>query len=109
MKNLILQYYIPYESFDADMGGVEMPDWAKAGSENIKKYAEYCGAEYMLCHDRYFERLDPRLDSLRMHYDEQFDKYDNVLKLDLANQKKFGEGLKDGVDSIKIELENHME
>ena len=54
MKNLILQYYIPYESFDADMGGVEMPDWAKAGSENIQKYAEYCGAEYMLCHDRYF-------------------------------------------------------
>ncbi len=83
MKNLILQYYIPYESFDADMGGVEMPDWAKAGSENIQKYADHCGAEYMLCHDRYFEHLDPRLDSLRMHYDKQFDEYDNVLKLDL--------------------------
>ena len=83
MKNLILQYYIPYESFDADMGGVELPDWAKAGSENAKKYAEYCGADYLLLHDRYFEHLDPRLDSIRMHYDPQFDQYDNVMKMDL--------------------------
>ena len=30
MKNLLLQYYIPYESFDADLGGMELPDWAKA-------------------------------------------------------------------------------
>lgn len=83
MKNLLLQYYIPYESFDADMGGVEMPDWAKAGSENAQLYAEYCEAEYMLSHDRYFEHLDPRLDSLRIFYDPQFDEYDNILTLDL--------------------------
>lgn len=83
MKNLILQYYIPYESFDADMGGIEMPDWAKAGSENAQKYAEHCGADYLLLHDRYFEHLDPRLDSIRMHYDPQFDQYDNVMKMDL--------------------------
>jgi len=82
-KNLILQYYIPYESFDADLGGIDMPDWAKAGSENAQKYAEYCGADYLLLHDRYFEHLDPRLDSIRMHHDPQFDQYDNVMKMDL--------------------------
>ena len=83
MKNLLLQYYIPYESFDADMGGVDLPVWAKAGSECAKKYAEHCSAEYMLLHDRYFEHLDPRLDSLRIVYDSQFEEYDNVLVLDL--------------------------
>lgn len=83
MNNLILQYYIPYESFDADMGGVEMPDWAKAGSECAEMYAEHCGAEYMLLHDRYFEHLDPRLDSTRIFYDKQFELYDNILVLDL--------------------------
>ena len=60
-----------------------MPDWAKAGSENAQKYAEYCGADYLLLHDRYFEHLDPRLDSIRMHHDPQFDQYDNVMKMDL--------------------------
>ena len=47
MKNLLLQYYIPYESFDADLGGVEMPDWAKAGSECAQMYANQWDAEYL--------------------------------------------------------------
>lgn len=83
MKNLIFQYYIPYESFDADMGGVEMPDWAKAGSANAQKYAEHCGAEYVLSHNRFFPTLDPRLDSLQIFYDPKFEKYNNILTLDL--------------------------
>lgn len=83
MKNLLLQYYIPYESFDADMGGAEMPDWAIAGSACAKAYAEHCGAEYKLEQTRYFEHLDPRLDSLRIFYDEQFKQYNNILTLDL--------------------------
>ena len=83
MKNLLLQYYIPYESFDADLGGVELPDWAKAGSECAQMYAKFCGAEYKLANDRYFEHLDPRLDSLRIFYDPQYEEYDNILTLDL--------------------------
>ena len=47
MKNLIFQYYIPYESFDADMGGKQMPEWAHAGSRSAKAYAEECDAEYI--------------------------------------------------------------
>ena len=38
MKNLIYQYYIPYEAGDADIGGVNMPDWAAAGSRSAKAY-----------------------------------------------------------------------
>lgn len=83
MKNLIFQYYIPYESFDADMGGKQMPEWAHAGSRSAKAYAEECNAHYVLSHDRFFQHLDPRLDSLRLVYDSFFDDYDNVLCLDL--------------------------
>jgi len=83
MKNLIYQYYIPYESFDADMGGVKMPDWAIAGSECAQAYANKVGAEYFLNHDRYFNHLDPRLDSLSLFYDPRFEEYDNILTLDL--------------------------
>ena len=35
--NLVFQYYMPYEANDAHLGGVQMPDWAKAGSESAKK------------------------------------------------------------------------
>tara|TARA_R110000868_G_scaffold30953_3_gene113859 strand:+ start:7489 stop:8271 length:783 start_codon:yes stop_codon:yes gene_type:complete len=83
IANLIYQYYIPYESFDADIGGAEMPDWAKAGSRSAKAYADIVGAEYMLSHDRYFGHLDPRLDSLRIIHDPYFDKFDKILVLDL--------------------------
>jgi hypothetical protein len=54
MKNLVYHYYIPYESFDADMGGLEMPDWALAGSRSAHAYSKFCNAEYMLDHERYF-------------------------------------------------------
>jgi hypothetical protein len=83
MKNLVFQYYIPYEMNDADMGGVELPEWAKAGSRSAKAYADICGAEYVLDHDRYFEHIDPRLDSTKIIFDEKWDEYDNILSIDL--------------------------
>ncbi len=83
MKNLVYHYYIPYESFDADMGGVKMPDWAHAGSRSAQAYAKFCDAEYMLDHERYFEHLDPRLDSIKIIYDEKYDEYDYILSIDL--------------------------
>ena len=81
--NLVFQYYMPYEANDAHLGGVEIPSWAKAGSKSAKQYAEQCGAEYMLNHDRYFKHLDPRLDALKVIYDPQYDKYDKILSVDL--------------------------
>lgn len=95
MKNLIFQYYIPYEANDSHKGGVNLPDWAKAGSESAKLYAKKTGAEYMLSHDRYFPHLDPRLDSLRLIYDELFDKYDKILSIDLDILLKTDENIFD--------------
>lgn len=83
MKNLVFQYYIPYEMNDADMGGVELPEWAKAGSRSAQAYADICKAEYVLDHDRYFEHIDPRLDSTKIIFDEKWDEYDNILSIDL--------------------------
>lgn len=83
MKNLIFQYYIPYEANDSHKGGIDLPTWAKVGSKSAKKYAEKTGAEYILSHDRHFPHLDPRLDSLRLIYDKSFDEYDKILAIDL--------------------------
>ena len=83
MKNLVFQYYIPYESFDADMGGIRLPEWAHAGSRSAKAYADYCGAEYELSHDRFFNQIDPRLDSIKIVFDEKYDEYDYILSIDL--------------------------
>lgn len=83
MTNLIFQYYVPYEANDAYIGGVNMPDWAMAGSKSAKAYSKLCGAEYLLAQDRYFKHLDPRLDALRIVYDPLFDNYDKILSIDL--------------------------
>ena len=73
MKNLVFQYYIPYESFDADMGGIRLPEWAHAGSRSAKAYADYCDAEYELSHNRFFDQIDPRLDSIKIVFDKKYD------------------------------------
>ena len=83
MKNLVYQYYIPYEMNDKDMGGVDLPEWAHAGKRSAQTYAKHCGAEYMLDHTRYFEHIDPRLDSIKIVFDPKFDKYDTILSMDL--------------------------
>lgn len=83
MKNLVFQYYIPYESFDADIGGVRLPEWAHAGSRSAKAYADYCGAEYKLSQERFFDQIDPRLDSIKIIFDERYDQYDHILSIDL--------------------------
>ena len=68
---------------DKDMGGVELPEWAKAGSRSAQAYAKICGAEYVLDHERYFEHIDPRLDSTKIIFDDKWDEYDNILSIDL--------------------------
>lgn len=83
MNNLVFQYYIPYEMGDKDLGGIDMPDWANAGKRSAQEYAKICGAEYMLDHSRYFKHIDPRLDSTKVIFDPQFDKYDMILSMDL--------------------------
>lgn len=83
MKNLIFQYYIPYEGNDSRLGGQSMPKWAVKGMESAQKYAKGVGADYLMVHDKYFPELDPRLETLRIHHDPYFEKYDKVLALDV--------------------------
>ena len=83
MKNLIFQYYIPYEGNDSRLGGQSMPKWAVKGMESAQKYAKAVGADYLMVHDKYFPELDPRLETLRIHHDPYFEKYDKVLALDV--------------------------
>tara|TARA_Y100000816_G_scaffold11373_1_gene7453 strand:- start:5004 stop:5759 length:756 start_codon:yes stop_codon:yes gene_type:complete len=86
-NNLIFQYYLPYEANDSYIGGNELPKWAKAGSDSAYMYSQNCKADYFLMQgsttDRYFKHLDPRLEALRVIYDDHFDKYDKVLSIDL--------------------------
>lgn len=93
--NLIFQYYIPYEANDVRKGGATIPNWAKAGSRSAQEYAEKTGAEYMLSQERHFPHLDPRLDSLRLIYDESYDKYDKILCIDLDILLKTDENIFD--------------
>ena len=65
------------------MGGIKLPEWAHAGSRSAKAYADYCGAEYELSHDRFFDQIDPRLDSIKIVFDEKYDEYDHILSIDL--------------------------
>ena len=65
------------------MGGIRLPEWAHAGSRSAKAYADYCGAEYELSHDRFFDQIDPRLDSIKIVFDKKYDEYDYILSIDL--------------------------
>jgi hypothetical protein len=83
MRNLIYQYYIPYEANDKKLGGKDMPLWAQKGMKSAQKYANHVGAEYIFLQDKFFPDLDPRLETTRIHYDTQFEQYDHILVLDL--------------------------
>ena len=75
MKNLIYQYW----------DGNILPG-VKAGSENMKKYAERIGAEYLFEHNpRFVKNLgtySPHYGAFKPIYDESFYEYDNVLFTD---------------------------
>ena len=74
-KNLIYQYW----------DGNILPG-VKAGSENMKKYAERIGADYLFeLNPRFVTNLggfSPHYGSFKPIYDESFHVYDNVLYAD---------------------------
>ena len=82
-RNLVYQYYIPYQGNDKDMGSERMPKWAQVGSFNAHWYAYKNNAEYMLRTDRVYPHLDPRLESTRIIFDSEFDQYDTIISMDL--------------------------
>lgn len=83
--NLIYQYFIPYQGVDAKYndGAIGLPNWAKIGMESAKKYANSIGAEYMFSDEIYMNSTLNVFESLRIVFDESFDKYDNILVLDI--------------------------
>ena len=85
-----------------------MPEWAQAGSRSAQHYAKYVGAEYMLRHDRYFQHLDPRLDSIRIMYDEQFDEYDWILTMDLDMLVGTPENIFDSVPECDVAMVHEL-
>ena len=71
-KNIILQHYT------GELGELE-----KLSQENIKKYAEFCGAEYQLVQgDVFKEGLTAPCQKMHM-LDEKWDAYDIVVMLDI--------------------------
>ena len=75
VKNLIYQYW----------DGNILPG-CTAGSENMKRYAERIGADYLFEHNPKFVtnlgRYSPHYGSFKPIYDKNFHKYDNVLFTD---------------------------
>ena len=72
MKNIILQHWT------GELGELE-----KLSQENIKKYAEFCGAEYQLVQgDVFMEGLTSQCQKMHM-LDEKWDDYDCLVMLDM--------------------------
>lgn len=71
MKNIILQHWV------GELGELEIES-----SRNIKRYADYCGAEYHLLRGNIFDsRLSPQSQKMCM-LSPEFDDYDTVVMLD---------------------------
>ena len=72
MKNIILQHWT------GNLGELE-----KLSMENIKAYAEFCGAEYRLVRGNVFNvNLKPECQKVYM-LDKEFDEYDTVVMVDM--------------------------
>jgi|TARA_Y100000389_G_scaffold204831_1_gene259998 hypothetical protein len=85
MKNLIFQYFIPYEGRDTYLNetGIGFPSWVNIGKTSAEKYAKEIGAEYKFSDQKYMFSTLNVFESLRVIYDKKFDEYDNILILDI--------------------------
>ena len=85
MRNLIFQYFIPYDDHQTHLNesGIGLPSWVNIGKTSAEKYAEVIGAEYMFSDQKFmFSELNV-FESLRVIFSKKFDQYDNVLVLDV--------------------------
>ena len=77
MKNLIYQYFIPYNKSG------EKPIWVDLGMNSAKKYADKINCEYMYYDKKYLNATLNVFESFRLIFDKTFDEYDNILLLDI--------------------------
>ena len=75
MKNLIFQYFIPYEGRDTYLNetGIGFPSWVNIGKTSAEKYAKEIGAEYKFSDQKYMFSTLNVFESLRVIYDKKFD------------------------------------
>jgi len=85
MKNLVYQYFLPYKGNDAryNSEGLGLPDWVKKGTLSAKEYAKKIQTQYMFNTQAYMNSTLNVFESLRLIFDPQFEKYDNILLLDV--------------------------
>ena len=77
MKNLIYQYYLPYNK------GEKTPQWVEIGVQSAKQYSDAINTEYMFYDKPYLNSSIAVFESLRLIFDPLFDQYDNILLLDV--------------------------
>lgn len=88
MKNIILQHYT------GPLGELE-----KLSLENIRKYAEFCGAEHQLIRGNIFHaRLSAPCQKVYM-LDKHWDSYDNVVMMDIDMFTR--KGLQENIFDVK--------
>lgn len=93
-NNLIYQYFLPYTGPNEDIkqtGKTGIPDWAELGKQSAIRYAKQINVEYEFCDEVTMGAPNQNLESCRIWMDPYFDKFDNILLLDvdtLINTKK---------------------
>lgn len=74
MKKLIFQYYV---------GSKTLPKWANESVQRFKHYAKLHGADYWFTPSSSFSPECHYFEHLRLMYDENFSKYDQILYVDV--------------------------
>ncbi len=81
MRNLIVQYYIRGDGKKYKYDKV--PEWALVSRRSFESYARTYDVEYMWYEGKHLQKAPhPYFESLRVVFDESFDKYDYILYVD---------------------------
>lgn len=87
MKNLVFQYYLPFNGVGKDrlcnVYTNQMPKWAKVSQKMFKTYADHHGADYILGQEAIVGSISPYFEVTRIYNDPLFDQYDKILYVDV--------------------------
>tara|TARA_B000000609_G_scaffold91916_1_gene69768 strand:- start:4013 stop:4774 length:762 start_codon:yes stop_codon:yes gene_type:complete len=87
MKNVIFQFYVPFNGIGKnilkDHFPDKMPDWARYSTEYFKEYAKRHNADYYFFNERFVNSTSNFFEICRLYKDELFDNYDKLLYCDV--------------------------
>ena len=89
MKNVVFQFHVPFNGNGlknkegAYYTGAGLNAWANRSSQYFQEYARRHNADYVLLQDKYVNSTSVYFEVLRLYKDPQFDKYDNLLYVDM--------------------------